>query len=154
MLAPAIRTDGEVYATVDQILACADIAEADVRVPWWRNAAGEPYLIRVRGLDFPTEQAIDRAATRKDGSQDSVMFVLGVLEHGIRSPSFDKGQISLIKRKNPYALRQLADFIQILNTLRPDEIAAWVSELADLDASEDAEPGADETTDDAEGDLD
>src|SRR5689334_7899237 len=122
MLSPAVREQGEAYATAAQILACQDIPEADIRVPFWRGADGKPLLMRVRGLDFDAEEAIDLAATKKDGTTDGKLVILGILERGILVPKMTKAQIAQLGEKNPHAVKQLAEFIHVLNQFNQEQL--------------------------------
>lgn len=52
------------YASVEEILAVQDLPERNVQIKNW-TASGKPLVLRVRGLDLPTQIRIIQASNVK-----------------------------------------------------------------------------------------
>ena len=133
-LTPAVRSERESYLTFEELLAISDRPQADVRVPFWRNA-----LVRVQALGLEQQEAITRAARIKaaqlakdDGdsaTQDWATYVLESIRHGLLMPRLDEGQIYLLRNRNPKAMEMLCQFIWNLSYLNQDYIDGLVTDL-------------------------
>ena len=134
-LLPTRLRDGEDYATVDDILTCADLPEAIIRVPQWRKN-GAALALRVRALSLVQKESILADCRKADGTIDQVAQIEATLREGVLNPRFDPNTAERLRHKNPDALEQIFRMIWTLSALDQDLINAVVTEQTD------AEPGA------------
>ncbi len=152
-LLPAIREPGEDYASPDELLACVDLTESDVRVPNWEKD-GKPMLLRVRALSLAEESAAHRAARIAlvrhaqqaklplpgPDEEDWGTLVLETIQRGVVAPHLTQAQAQALRDKNPYALEQLYAYISSLRAFTPEFLADLVRQLAGTAEDEAAEP--------------
>ena len=116
------------YATVEDILAIP-LPEVDVTVPHW-IINGQPAKLRVRGLGFEREYAIDVASTitsgDRKGQRDALRYALMVFKEVVVNPVFDDAQVKLIENKNPFAIREIAILGQTLCSLTTEQIESFI----------------------------
>lgn len=137
-LLPTRLRSGEEYATVDDILTCADLPEAVIRVPLWKKN-GQSLALRVRALSLIQKEAILTACRKSDGTIDQVAQIEATLREGVLIPRFDPNTAEKLRHKNPDALDQIFRMIWTLSALDQDLIDAVVSAQTN---AEPAEPGA------------
>lgn len=153
IITPASLEAGEDFARLDDILACQDIPEITIRVPWWRRK-GKPMPVRVRGLDLDEQEQVRNAAARAVHEQDRARgvrqhwptFVVMTLALGLVSPGVTYDQAKRLAKKNAKACEQIANFIWVISSVEQERIDEIVAELAGLadepeDAGLDARPG-------------
>lgn len=127
-LTPTKLKDGEEYASVDDILACSDLAEAIIRVPHWKRN-GAQLVLRVRALSLEQKDLVLRESRTKDGQLDEVVQTCATLREGCMVPRFTAAQAEQLRTKNPTALNQVATFIWTLSALDQDLIDGLVQQL-------------------------
>ena len=127
-LVPTTLQAGEGYASVDDILACSDLAEATIRVPHWKRN-GAQLVLRVRALSLEQKDAVLRESRGKDGQLDEVAQICATLREGCMVPRFTAAQAEQLRTKNPTALDQVAKFIWTLSALDQELIDALVQQL-------------------------
>lgn len=152
-LLPTNRQDGEGYASVDDLLTCVDLAEADVRVPLW-GKGGQPLLLRARALSLAEENAAHHAARMAlvrtaqqaklpppgPDDEDWGTLVLETIQRGVVAPHLTPAQAQQLRDKNPHALEQLYAFIVSLRAFTPAALDALVQALAGTPPDDDAGP--------------
>jgi hypothetical protein len=139
IITPASLSDGEDFASLDDILECQDIPEITIRVPWWRRK-GKPMPIRVRGLNLEQQDQVRNAAARAVHPEDRARgikqhwptFVTMTLALGLAAPGLTYDQAKRVAKKNVAACQQIANFIWTISSAEQSQIATIVAELADL----------------------
>lgn len=104
--------------SADEILACQDLIEEDVRIPEWDTA------IRIKMLTKGRQQAIRRACMTKmgDGKHelDLDAWEGSLLRHSITHPQFSDAQIEQLREKSASAIERILAHIVKLNGLSPE----------------------------------
>jgi hypothetical protein len=115
LLLPSALAPGENYASVERILLCDDLPQATLHIPHWR-IDGRPAAIRVRALSLDEREIVQAQKTIADQ-------YCRIWQYGCVQPSFTQEQAEALRRKNPYAVEQGAQFMLMLGNLDQEWIA-------------------------------
>lgn len=140
-LLPTALAHGEDYASVDDILTCADLPEATIRINGWKKA-GRPLVIRVRAPSLAQRELIQRESTRKDGTPDPVAEIVATIRECCLLPKFTIAQAQQLRDKNGAVAESIASFCWSLGQLDQDSIDAIVQRLSGAAAPPADNPGA------------
>lgn len=135
---PARLEAGQEFATLEQILACSDLAELTVKSDFWRDADGTALAVRVRALDLAEQDRVRSAAARAVDAADRALgveqhwptFVCMTLALGLSSPRITTEQALALQRKNARAVELLTDLVWKLSSTSQDRIDALFAEIA------------------------
>jgi len=106
---PSKLAAGEEYASVTAILECDDLPQSTLHIPHWR-IGGKEAAVRVRALSLEERERVQALPSVTD--QYCLTWQLGCV-----SPSFTVDQANALRRKNPHAVEQGANFIWLLSAL-------------------------------------
>ena len=135
---PSRLAAGEDYASVAAILECSDLPEATLHIPHWR-IGGKAAAVRVRALSLEERERVQQVQSTMD--QYCLTWHLGCL-----NPPLTIEQANALRRKNPHAVEQGANFIWLLSALDQEWIAHVVETQTNAppaEAADDGEPAAD-----------
>lgn len=133
----ATLANGESYASVADLVAVDDIAQATVEIPRWKKN-GQSLKLLVRGLDLEQQERITDQARVKDRLTGQVVkdrkrFCSATLREACVQPHLTDAQAVGLAEKNASIVEAIVAFVwQTLTYSSPDEVAAIVHALADL----------------------
>lgn len=136
-----IDRGGADYASAAAILTLDDRPCMDVRVPGWRDAQGEPIIVRIRALGLEDRQWINTVSGIGE-RRNEMTFILATIHRGIAAPALNWQQAQLLKARNEQTLEMLADTIWELSGLDQRAVDLFVEELAGASLGNGPETGA------------
>lgn len=132
MFVPSKLAAGEEYASVTQILECDDLPQSTLHIPHWR-IGGKDAAVRVRALSLEERERVQKEPSVMD--QYCLTWHLGCL-----NPPMTIEQANALRRKNPHAVEQGANFIWLLSALDQE----WIAHVVETQTNSEPEIAADE----------
>jgi hypothetical protein len=156
---PTHKAPDEPYATLDALLEARDVLACDIRMPWWRDKTGRPYVLRVRGLSALDEtfivearriaaltyaQAHPNEPIDPDALPAAVVQAeyTEILVRAILEPRLNHDQARKLLRKNTRAISELVRFIVALNTFSSETLMSLAEQWDALLLTGHTLPGA------------
>lgn len=142
-----LPTAAQNYPSAEELLESAGgLVECNVTVPFWRRADGSDVVVRVRGLDTPTQEEIRLLAARAVDPQDRARgvtrhgptFAAATLARGLTAPVLNQQQAAgLVRGRHAASVELLVNFIWAISAVDQEAINAIVAgeAAADLEAA-------------------